>query len=40
MQIIKNLNNEHVVFQNYMEMTHNKVKILKKYIFACNKTSG
>ena len=38
--MIKTLNNEHVVFQNYMKMAHNKVKILIKYIFACNKTSG
>ena len=37
-QTIKNLNNEPIVFQNYMKKTHNKIKILIKYIHGCSKT--
>ena len=38
-QTIQNLNNEHAVFQNNMKKKDNKIKILIKYINACNKTS-
>ena len=31
-QTTQNLNNEHVVFKNYMNTTYNKVKILIKYV--------
>ena len=38
-QTVKNWNNGHIVFQNNIKNTHNKVKIHIKYICACNESS-
>jgi len=38
-QTVKNWNNGHIVFQNNMKKTYNKVRIPLKYTYACNKTS-
>ena len=38
-QTVENWNSEHIVFQNNMQNTHNKMKIHIKYTYACNETS-